>query len=82
MTLPELTGLEHLSAIITGEIAPPSIFDTMGMYNLEATAGTVTIGYRAQNNTATQWEVYTVALPLLCLIPLQAVQYIAYLKLG
>ncbi|ANQ24701.1 phenylacetic acid degradation protein [Vibrio natriegens] len=44
MNISQLTGLEHLSAIITGDIPPPSIFDTMGMFNLEVSQGSVLLG--------------------------------------
>ncbi|ENY6168576.1 PaaI family thioesterase [Vibrio fluvialis] len=44
MNTSQLTGLEHLQAIITGDITPPSIFDTMGMFNLEVTHGAVVLG--------------------------------------
>ncbi len=47
MSIAELTGLEHLQAIIGGDIAPPSIFDTMGMFDLTATQGAVTLGCQA-----------------------------------
>ncbi|BCV49414.1 MAG: PaaI family thioesterase [Shewanella algae] len=40
----QLTGLEHLTAIITGDIAPPTIFETMGMHNLKVEHGNVTLG--------------------------------------
>lgn len=47
MSISHLTGFEHLQAIISGDIAPPSIFDTMGMYNLTVGQGEVTLGCRA-----------------------------------
>ncbi|MCG9756228.1 PaaI family thioesterase [Shewanella insulae] len=44
MELSQLSGLEHLGAIISGDIPEPSIFETMGMFNLEATQGAVSLG--------------------------------------
>ncbi|EKO3991543.1 PaaI family thioesterase [Vibrio fluvialis] len=41
MTISHLTGLEHLHAIMTGDIAPPTIFATMGMFDLDVEPGAV-----------------------------------------
>ena len=44
MNIHQLTGLEHLQAIIDGQISPPSIFETMGMFRLEVSHGSVELG--------------------------------------
>ncbi len=41
MDISQLTGFEHLSAIITGDIPEPSIFETMGMSDLRISKGSV-----------------------------------------
>ncbi|MFB2800394.1 PaaI family thioesterase [Shewanella seohaensis] len=44
MNISHFSGLEHLSAIINGDIPPPTIFDTMGMFNLQVSSGAVVLG--------------------------------------
>lgn len=47
MNVADLTGYEHLKSIVRGEIDEPSIFETMGMSNLDVSEGIVKLTCRA-----------------------------------